>query len=249
MMAPEHRRDEQSVTDRTWPSPKVLAALKRRRFPIAITSLGVVLLSVLLAGTMLSGPTDPAATPIVVAPGSTAPTRVLSSDVEQPVPTEVVGTESSATQVAMQWPPHAIPSKLVNGLDPDLAPAPGMIPKLAPPDGPTPDVGEYGVDPDAIRTEFLTHKVTLPASDDGKLVDLVNRHIARGDPDLNAWDAPIMADVKAAFPNLARSQRIDLTRCTAEYVERVIARNAGWVAPPDSDDHDVTVEGRQPQPR
>ena len=36
-----------------------------------------------------------------------------------------------------------------------------------------------------------------------------------------------MADVKTLWPDLSRAQVIDVTRCTAEYVERVLARNAG----------------------
>jgi len=67
--------------------------------------------------------------------------------------------------------------------------------------------------------------------------------------DLDAWDPRIMADVKTLWPDLAKEQVIDVTRCTAEYIERVLARNAGLPHPPDEDDHNHTVEGRGPQPR
>jgi hypothetical protein len=36
-----------------------------------------------------------------------------------------------------------------------------------------------------------------------------------------------MRDVRATFPDLPKSLVIDVTRCTAEYIERVIARNHG----------------------
>jgi hypothetical protein len=133
--------------------------------------------------------------------------------------------------------------------DTDVAPAPGMDPDLAPPDGPGPDSPPFGVDALAMREELRTHGVDL--SDDKLyiLVDTANKYIAEGDMDLDAWDPRIMADTKTLWPDLSKAQVIDVTRCTAEYIERVLARNAGLPHPPDEDDHNHTVEGRGPQAR
>jgi hypothetical protein len=134
-------------------------------------------------------------------------------------------------------------------VDTDVAPAPGMDPDLAPPDGPGPDSPPFGVDALAMRDELRTHGVDL--SDDKLyiLVDTANKYIAEGDMDLDAWDSRIMADVQTLWPELSKAQVIDVTRCTAEYIERVLARNAGLPHPPDEDDHKQTVEGRGPQAR
>jgi hypothetical protein len=124
-----------------------------------------------------------------------------------------------------------------------------MDPDLAPPDGPGPDYPPFGVDALAMRDELRTHGVDL--SDDKLyiLVETANKYIAEGDMDLDAWDPRIMADVQTLWPDLSRGHVIDVTRCTAEYIERVLARNAGLPHPPDSDDHDHTVDGRGPQAR
>jgi hypothetical protein len=134
-------------------------------------------------------------------------------------------------------------------VDTDVAPAPGMDPDLAPPDGPGPDSPPFGVDALAMREELRTHDVDLSDDKLHVLVDTANKYIAQGDMDLDAWDPRIMADVRTLWPDLAREQVIDVTRCTAEYIERVLARNAGLPHPPDEDDHDHTVDGRGPQPR
>lgn len=141
-------------------------------------------------------------------------------------------------------PPSSSTGPLV---DTDLAPAPGMNPKFAPPDGPDPDDPMFGVDVHALRDEFRRHGVDTPDDKLPQLLAATNYHIARGDPDLDAWDLPIKHDVERIYPGIRRGFRIDLTRCWAEYVERVIARNAGKAAPPDSDDHGVTVDNRPPQ--
>jgi hypothetical protein len=134
-------------------------------------------------------------------------------------------------------------------VDTDIAPAPGMNPKFAPPDGPDPDDPMYGVDVVALAGEFRTHGVDTPPEKYPLLLAMTNRHIARGEPDLEAWDRLITEDTHQLYPDLRRGLVIDVTRCWAEYVERVIARNAGKAAPPDSDDHGVTVSNRGPQPR
>lgn len=134
-------------------------------------------------------------------------------------------------------------------VDTDVAPAPGMDPSLAPPDGPAPDQPPFGVDAVAMRDELRTHGVDLPDSKLQALVDMADKYIGQDDPDLDAWDPRIMADVKAMWPELDKNHVIDVTRCTAEYIERVIARNHGWAHPPDEDDHGVEVDGHGTAPR
>jgi hypothetical protein len=133
-------------------------------------------------------------------------------------------------------------------VDTDTSPA-FMNPKFAPPDGPDPDDPMYGVDVVALAGEFRTHGVDTPPEKYPLLLAMTNRHIARGEPDLEAWDRLITEDTHQLYPDLRLGLVIDVTRCWAEYVERVIARNAGKAAPPDSDDHGVTVSNRGPQPR
>jgi hypothetical protein len=134
-------------------------------------------------------------------------------------------------------------------VDPDQAPAPGMDAQFAPPDGPALDSPPFDVDAYSMRDELRTHGVDLPDDKLSDLVELADKYIAEGDPDLDAWDPRIMRDVRALWPDLDKGHVIDVTRCTAEYIERVIARNNGWAHPPDEDDHDVTVDGRGPQSR
>jgi hypothetical protein len=173
-------------------------------------------------------------------------TVVLSSWGSDGRETEATASDSAPIVAAseIEAPPAAAAA-----VDTDVAPAPGMDPDLAPPDGPGPDSPPFGVDALAMRDELRTHGVDL--SDDKLyiLVDTANKYIAEGDMDLDAWDPRIMADVKTLWPDLARGQVIDVTRCTAEYIERVLARNAGLPHPPDEDDHNHTVEGRGPQAR
>jgi hypothetical protein len=167
----------------------------------------------------------------------------LGSDEQE---TEAAASAQAPTVAASEIGAPPAPAAAV---DTDVAPAPGMDPDLAPPDGPGPDSPPFGVDALAMRDELRTHGVDL--SDDKLyiLVDTANKYIAEGDMDLDAWDPRIMADVRTLWPDLAREQVIDVTRCTAEYIERVLARNAGLPHPPDEDDHDHTVDGRGPQSR
>jgi hypothetical protein len=127
--------------------------------------------------------------------------------------------------------------------------SPGMNPKFAPPDGPDPDDPMFGVDVVALAAEFRTHGVDTHPDQYPLLLAMTNRHIARGDDDLDAWDREITEDTRELYPDLRKGLVIDITRCWAEYVERVIARNAGKAAPPDSDDHKVRVDNRAEQPR
>jgi hypothetical protein len=134
-------------------------------------------------------------------------------------------------------------------VDPSQAPAPGMDPQFAPPDGPAPDYPPFDVDAISMRDELRSHGVDTPDDHLVLLVSMADKYIAQNDPDLDAWDPRIMRDVRTTFPGLDKPHVIDVTRCTAEYIERVIARNMGWAHPPDEDDHDVTVQGRGPQTR
>jgi hypothetical protein len=143
---------------------------------------------------------------------------------------------------AQPLPTPIIPAPAVN-VDQDQAPAPGMDPEFAPPDGPALDSPPFDVDAYSMRDELRGHGVDLPDEKLGDLVKVANKYIAEDVPDLTAWDPRIAADVKKAFPKADRQTRIDVVRCTAEYIERVIARNHGWAHPPDEDDHAVPVGG------
>jgi hypothetical protein len=166
------------------------------------------------------------------------------------------GSDGQKTEAAASDPGPTVaaseiqaPTSNAAAVDTDVAPTPGMDPDLAPPDGPGPDSPPFGVDALAMRGELRTHGLDL--SDDKLyiLVDTANKYIAEGDMDLDAWDPRIMTDVKTLWPDLSKAQVIDVTRCTAEYIERVLARNAGLPHPPDEDDHNQTVDGRGPQAR
>ena len=107
---------------------------------------------------------------------------------------------------------------------------------MLPPDGPAPDQGPFGVDAQSLLDEVRSHSVPLADTDAQRLVDIGDRAIARGQPDLSAEDVAIDQDLRYNFPGWSDQQYTDARRCLAEYAERVIARNQGTV-PPDSDDH------------
>ena len=107
---------------------------------------------------------------------------------------------------------------------------------VLPPDGPAPDQGPFGVDAQSLLDEIRSHSVPLADADAQRLVDVGDRAIARGQPDLSAEDVAIDQDLRYNFPGWSDQQYTDARRCLAEYAERVIARNQGTV-PPDSDDH------------
>ncbi len=113
---------------------------------------------------------------------------------------------------------------------------PGVPAAVQVPDGPAPDVGPFGIDGQALLEEVASHQVPLQQADQQKLIDIGNRAVARDEPDLQADDPQIGRDLQAAFPGWSEQNYVDATRCTAEYAERLIARNDGTV-PPDSDDH------------
>lgn len=159
------------------------------------------------------------------------------------------GPDPDLAPVAPPAPTGAPPGATLGPVayvDHDQAPAPGMDPQFAPPDGPARDYPPFDVDAVSMRDELRTHGVDTPDDKLYQLVLIADKYIAQGDPDLDAWDPRIMRDVRAMWPEATKAERIDVTRCLAEYVERVIARNNGRAHPPDEDDHDVTVQGRGP---
>ena len=107
-----------------------------------------------------------------------------------------------------------------------------------PADGPAPDQPPFGVDARSLLTEVRSHSVPLADADSQKLVDVGDRAISRGQPDLSADDVAIGQDLRNGFPGWTDQQYTDAQRCLAEYAERVIARNNGTVPPDSVDDHD-----------
>lgn len=159
-----------------------------------------------------------------------------------------VATSQPASAQAITVTAPAPSSAPVPTVDPDQAPAPGMDPKFAPPDGPALDSPPFDVDAVAMRDELRTHGVDTPDAKLGMLVSIADKYISQGDMDLDAWDPRIKRDVRTMYPEATKNEVIDVTRCLAEYVERVEARNAGLPHPPDEDDHNITVDGRGPVP-
>jgi hypothetical protein len=108
-------------------------------------------------------------------------------------------------------------------------------PTLAPNDDPAAD-SAFGIEAQKLLDELRSHNVPFTDADANVLVDIGDKNVARGIPDLAA-DDPVIADqVAKAFPGYTDQQRVDVVRCLAEYVEQTIAKNRGTV-PPDSDDH------------
>ena len=108
-------------------------------------------------------------------------------------------------------------------------------PNLAPDDDPAAD-SAFGVEAQKLLDELRSHDVPFTDADANILVDIGDRNVARGLPDLQADDPEIAGQVGAAFPQYSAQQRGDVVRCLAEYVEQTIARNRGTV-PPDGHNH------------
>ena len=126
------------------------------------------------------------------------------------------------------------PSRVASPIDPGSTRPPDN-PALAPNDDPAAD-SAFGIEAQKLLDELRSHDVPFTDADANILVDIGDRNVARGVPDLNA-DDPVIADqVAKAFPQYTDQQRADVVRCLAEYVERTIAANRGTV-PPDEDDH------------
>jgi hypothetical protein len=142
---------------------------------------------------------------------------------------------------------------LVNGGDGDSAPAvageptrvaspidagstrPPDNPSLAPDDDPAAD-SSFGIEAQKLLDELRSHDVPFTDADANILVDIGDKNVARGLPDLQADDSVIADQVTKAFPQYTVQERADVVRCLAEYVEQTIAKNLGTV-PPDGQDH------------
>jgi hypothetical protein len=152
-------------------------------------------------------------------------------------------TSGAPPTSATPTPAAAAPAALI---DTATAPAPGMDPRFAPPDGPALDYPPFDVDAVAMRDELRTHGVDLPDDRLYQLVVIADKYIAEDVPDLYAYDGRILRDVRAMWPKASRKTQLLVTKCLAEYVERVIARNHGWAKPPDEDDHTATERPAPP---
>ena len=126
------------------------------------------------------------------------------------------------------------PSRVASPIDPGSTRPPDN-PALAPNDDPAAD-SAFGIEAQKLLDELRSHDVTFTDADANILVDIGDRNVARGVPDLSSDDAVITDQVAKAFPQYTDQQRADVVRCLAEYVERTIAANRGTV-PPDEDDH------------
>lgn len=108
-------------------------------------------------------------------------------------------------------------------------------PALAPNDDPAAD-SDFGIEAQKLLYELRSHSVPFTDADANILVDIGDKNVARGDPDLAADDPAITDQLVRAFPQYSDQQRADTIRCLAEYVEQTIAKNRGTV-PPDGYDH------------
>ena len=126
------------------------------------------------------------------------------------------------------------PARAGSPIDPN-SPRPPDNPTLAPNDDPAAD-SAFGIEAQALLDELRSHDVPFTDADANILVDIGDRNVARGVPDLDADDPEITDQVARAFPQYTVEQRTDVVRCLAEYVERTLAANRGTV-PPDEDDH------------
>ena len=126
------------------------------------------------------------------------------------------------------------PSRVASPIDPGSTRPPDN-PALAPNEDPAAD-SAFGIEAQKLLDELRSHDVPFTDADANILVDIGDRNVARGVPDLSPDDAVITDQVAKAFPQYTDQQRADVVRCLAEYVERTVAANRGTV-PPDEDDH------------
>jgi hypothetical protein len=139
-------------------------------------------------------------------------------------------TERSSNPAAAAGTPPLVGSPV----DPSSTRPPDN-PALAPNDDPAAD-SAFGIEAQKLLDELRSHDVPFTDADANVLVDIGDKNVARGVPDLTADDAEITGQVAAAFPQYTDQQRADVVRCLAEYVERTLAATRGTV-PPDEDDH------------
>lgn len=126
------------------------------------------------------------------------------------------------------------PTRVASPIDPRSTRPPDN-PSLAPNDDPAAE-SSFGIEAQKLVDELRSHDVPFTDADSNILVDIGDKNVARGLPDLRA-DDPVIADqVGKAFPQYTAQQKADVVRCLAEYVEQTIAKNRGTV-PPDGQDH------------
>lgn len=126
------------------------------------------------------------------------------------------------------------PARVGSPIDPGST-RPPDDPTLAPNDDPAAD-SAFGIEAQKLLDELRSHDVPFTDADANILVDIGDRNVARGVPDLAADDPVILHEVTRAFPQYTDQQRADVVRCLAEYVELTLAATRGTV-PPDQDDH------------
>lgn len=126
------------------------------------------------------------------------------------------------------------PGRVASPIDPN-SPRPPDNPTLAPNDDPAAD-SAFGIEAQKLLDELRSHNVPFTDADANVLVDIGDKNVARGQPDLTADDPEITDQVTRTFPQYTDQQRADVVRCLAEYVEQTIAKNNGTV-PPDGQDH------------
>lgn len=127
------------------------------------------------------------------------------------------------------------PARVGSPIDPNSTRPPDN-PALAPDDDPAAD-SAFGVEAQKLLDELRSHDVPFTDADANILVDIGDRNIARGVPDLTADDPEIAGQIATAFPQYTDQQRADVVRCLAEYVELKLASNRGTVPPDEVDDH------------
>ena len=131
-------------------------------------------------------------------------------------------------------PAEAAPTRVASPIDPGST-RPPDDPSLAPDEDPAAD-SSVGIEAQKLLDELRSHDVPFTDADANVLVDIGDKNVARGQPDLEADDPVVSEQVAAAFPQFSPQQRADSVRCLAEYVEQTIAKNRGTV-PPDGQDH------------
>jgi hypothetical protein len=205
--------------------------------------IAAVILVLVFVGQYSSKNKDPAA-PAASADSSTlaqalpAPSVALTPSIAVP-PSNADVMNPTTVALAPASPPY----------DTDTVSPDDVRHNYALPDGPAPDMPPYGIDAQAMLDEIRGHDVRVDDDKAVVLVTILNKNIARGDPDLNAWDEQITSQVEIAFPYFTKKNVTDVTRCLAEAVERNIARERHAVdpkipaiPPDDLDDHGVEVK-------
>jgi hypothetical protein len=94
-------------------------------------------------------------------------------------------------------------------------------------DMPARDYPPFDVDAEAMRQELRGHGVETPDDRLFMLVNIADKYIAEGDPDLDAWDPRIMRDVRAMWPEATKAQRIGGVRRAGHRAQQRVGTPAG----------------------